>query len=102
MVTVTMAIAAIPIHVATRAGWIPDNDNDGDYGNDADEDDENDEDDDDNDDDDDDDDWDRPARGGEEMEQEVRRGEQEQECSSWKNHQIQAWIIAFNHQSIKS
>lgn len=45
MVTVTMAIAAIPIHVATRAGWIP-------------------------------------ARGGEEMEQEVRRGEQEQECSS--------------------
>ena len=49
MVTVTMAIAAIPIHVATRAGWIPDNDNDGDYGNDADEDDENDEDDDDDD-----------------------------------------------------
>ena len=25
MVTVTMAIAAIPIHVATRAGWIPEN-----------------------------------------------------------------------------
>ena len=24
MVTVTMAMAAIPIHVATRAGWIPD------------------------------------------------------------------------------
>ena len=86
MVTVTMAIAAIPIHVATRAGWIPDNDNDVDYGDDADEDDDNDDDDDDddddNDDDDHDDDWARPARGGEEMEQEVRRGEQEQECSS--------------------
>ena len=28
MVTVTMAIAAIPIHVATLAGWIPEDDED--------------------------------------------------------------------------
>ena len=74
MVTVTMAMAAIPIHVATRAGWIPegcksvndgdggvnDGDGDGDDGGDG----------------------DAPARGGEEMEQEVRSGEQAQECSS--------------------
>ena len=46
MVTVTMAIAAIPIHVATRAGWIPDIDDDGDYDDDTDD---NDDDDDDND-----------------------------------------------------
>ena len=63
MVTVTMAMAAIPIHVATRAGWIPEScksvdDGDGDGDGDA------------------------PARGGEEMEQEVRSGEQAQECSS--------------------
>ena len=37
-------------------------------------------------------DGDAPARGGEEMEQEVRSGEQAQECSSWpdyiENHKI--------------
>ena len=46
MVTVTMAIAAIPIHVATLAGWIPEDDEDDDDNHDNDDDDDDDDDDD--------------------------------------------------------